>query len=143
MAILGLALTGCSTAIGSAGENCSGTKPVDLLLEEIQTTEAPKPESDESVDSNEFEEQFNGVVTVEDSGKTLIVNTKSTDDDPLGISSLALECVCEQLDVPSHISERISVTRALDGRQQGSWDGYTVSWSYHPDSGANVIFVQD
>jgi hypothetical protein len=30
-------------------------------------------------------------------------------------------------------------TRALDGRQQDTWGGYTASWSYHPDSGMELI----
>jgi hypothetical protein len=31
-------------------------------------------------------------------------------------------------------------TRALDGRQEETWSGYAVSWSYHPDDGFNAIF---
>ena len=30
-------------------------------------------------------------------------------------------------------------TRALDGRQQASWDGFEASWTYHPDNGLTLI----
>jgi len=30
-------------------------------------------------------------------------------------------------------------TRALDGTQSDTWDGLQASWSYHPDSGINLL----
>lgn len=145
VAVAALALTGCSSAISGAGESCSGTKPLHAFFDELDATESPQPDSDSSdvEGTSEFDDLFDDVVVVEDDGQTLIINTKPDDDDPLGVTSLALECVYEQLDVPSHVSERIGATRAMDGRQDAAWDGYTASWSYHPDSGANVIIVKD
>ena len=84
---------------------------------------SPDAEDDSDEVDDEFAELFEGVVAVEDGGKTLIVNTKPEEDDALGVTSLSLECVYEQLDVPKSITERIGATRALDGRQDGDWDG--------------------
>lgn len=126
------------SALATAGEACSGTEPVMRLL-----TEGEDAIDREDVDEDgEFAELFEGVVTVEDGGKTLIVSTKSQDDDPLRLSSLALDCVQEKMEMPSWLRESIGTTRALDGRQTGEWDSYSAQWSYHPDNGANLIIVQ-
>lgn len=131
------------SAIERAGASCSGTKPLDDFLAEVRASASATPEPHAPEDSTAFDDIFDGVIAVEDGGSTLIVNTKPEDDDPLGLTSLALDCVYEQLDVPKRITERIGSTRSLDGRQEGSWDGFSASWSYHPDSGANLIIVQD
>lgn len=134
---------GRPTAIEAAGETCAGSKPLEVFLADLRATASASPDPDpgESDADDRMAELFAGVVSVEDDGKTLIVNTKPKDDDPLGVTSLALECVYEQLDVPTRITERIGATRSLDGRQEGDWEGFTASWSYHPDSGANLIVV--
>lgn len=135
--------------IERAGEACSGTKPLQAIFDEIEASETPDPEADadsEAADENsieEFAEYFEGVVVVEDDGSTLIVNTLPEDEDILSVSGIALNCVFEELDVPKHITERVGATRSLDGRQDGNWDGFSASWSYHPDSGANVIIVAE
>jgi hypothetical protein len=129
------------TAIERAGEACAGTKPLQKVFDEASSTSSPKPDDDSENDS-EFTKYFEGVISVEDGGKSLIVNTMADDEDILGVSSLALDCVYEELDVPTYVSENIGQTRALDGRQNTEWDGFSASWSYHPDDGANVIFVQ-
>ncbi|GAA3739585.1 hypothetical protein GCM10022239_14040 [Leifsonia bigeumensis] len=133
------------TAIQRAGDACSGSKPFQALLNEENITSSPSPTTDSDKpkeDSDFIDKIFDGVVTVEDGGKTLIVRTKPKDDDILGISTLALDCVYEQLDMPKYLTEEIGVTRALDGRQAGEWADYTASWSYHPDNGMNLIIVQ-
>lgn len=138
-----IALIAQPSAITRAGDACAGAKPLHVFLDGLQETSSPQPEPTESDEPGAFDDLFDGVVSVEDNGTTLIVNTKPDDDDPLGVTSLALDCVYEQLDVPTHIRERVGATRGLDGRQDGAWDGFTASWSYHPNNGANVIIVQD
>jgi hypothetical protein len=130
------------TALERAQESCSGSKPLDSLLDDVRRSASPEPEVQPTDDGNdEIDKLFEGVVSIEDDGKTLIIQTKPKDDDPLGITGLALDCVYTQLDVPAHVSERIGATRSLDGRQEDTWNGYSASWSYHPDNGANVIIV--
>lgn len=131
------------SAIQRASDACSGSQPLQAFLDELNPSESPAPEDEvNDAEADPFAELFEGVVRVEDGGKTLIVNTKPQDDDPLGMTALALDCVYEQLDIPKSISERIGVTRALDGRQDGDWNGFTASWGYHPDNGLNLIIAQ-
>jgi hypothetical protein len=33
-------------------------------------------------------------------------------------------------------------TRALDGRQTQTADGYSYTWSYHPDNGLDIIITE-
>ncbi|WP_181062313.1 MULTISPECIES: hypothetical protein [unclassified Pseudoclavibacter] len=44
------------------------------------------------------------------------------------------------LDVPASTVSKIEQTRALDGRQDDSWDDLEASWTYHPDDGLNIVF---
>ncbi len=132
------------SAIQRAGDACSGSQPLHALLDDIKASQRTPPPEDYLNDAkaDPFAVLFEGVLRVEDGGQTLILNTKPKDDDPLGMTALSLECVYKQLDIPKHITESISVTRALDGRQFGDWDGYSASWGYHPDTGLNLIIVQ-
>lgn len=50
-------------------------------------------------------------------------------------------CFGTELGMPGHVTSEMEQTRALDGRRDASWRGFTVSWSYHPDSGMNAIFA--
>jgi hypothetical protein len=45
--------------------------------------------------------------------------------------------------VPESVTAQMDGTRALDGRQPASWDGYTASWTFHPDSGFDLIITED
>lgn len=56
-----------------------------------------------------------------------------------GPTSAQFECLTNALDMPDSVRSRISATRALDGRQTATWDGLSVSWTYHPDSGLNMV----
>lgn len=50
-----------------------------------------------------------------------------------------LICLLQGLRAPSAIEAEIGQTRALDGRQTDGWDGYSISWGYHPDDGASIV----
>jgi hypothetical protein len=58
-----------------------------------------------------------------------------------GIPYNTLECILTHLEAPESISAQIGQTRALDGRQSESWDGYEADWTYHPDDGASVLIT--
>lgn len=131
------------SALERAGAECAGSKPFMALLDDVRASASPDAANTPSANTSELEDLFQGVVTVEDGGKTLIVNTKPEEDDAVGLTSLSLDCIYEQLQIPASITARIGQTRALDGRQDGEWDGFSASWSYHPDSGANLIIVQN
>jgi len=124
------------TALERAAEACNGAAAL-----EGSGASAEMQELFEG--SSEMRALLQGNVVVEDDGKTLVVRTRSTDADPLGASTISLECVQVQLEVPTRITESISTTRALDGRQNDQWDDYTAQWGYHPDNGLSLIISQD
>jgi len=80
-------------------------------------------------------------VTLGDSDLSLVLDGRG-DDDATGVSVEHQACVLAALDIPDSTLNLMSTTRALDGRQQGSWDGYEASWSYHPDTGLNVTLTR-
>ena len=61
-----------------------------------------------------------------------------------GPSDEAAGCVLGGIGMDSAVLDKMSQTRALDGRQEDSWGVWEVSWTYHPDQGLNVIAeIQD
>lgn len=77
-----------------------------------------------------------------DGDTTLIIDTMG-DDDFTGVDYTTLECALDELETPTRVVTAIESTRALDGRQSDSWDGFAASWSYHPDSGMDLIISLD
>lgn len=78
-----------------------------------------------------------------DEGMSLSFDMKGGDD-ATGASLLDIVCVFTELEMPSRISSHMDQTTSLDGRQSETWDGVTVSWSYHPDRGMDgVLTVED
>lgn len=99
-------------------------------------------DEEESGDANDgLMEYFDGVLAIEDDGRTLVLQTKPKDEDPLGLSALTLDCVVTELGMPTWVEKSISTTRALDGRQSADWDEYSAQWGYHPDNGLNLIVI--
>lgn len=79
----------------------------------------------------------------DDGGASLILDLGGTD---LGSGELIdrhLECVLNQLERPEAVWASIMSTRALDGRQTADWDGIEASWTYHPDTGLDLILELD
>ena len=52
----------------------------------------------------------------------------------------ALECVFEQLEVPSSVIERIYNTNALMGSQDAKFGEIKAIWTYHPKNGLDMFF---
>ncbi len=52
----------------------------------------------------------------------------------------AIEEVNQELGFSSGVYQRMKETTALQGRQTESNDRYTVSWTYHPDKGLEVLY---
>jgi hypothetical protein len=78
-------------------------------------------------------------VTVADGGRTISIDGMG-EEDYSGTSYGALVCVVTKAGTPDYIYSNIMATRALDGRQTQEFDGIEVSYSFHPDSGANIVF---
>lgn len=74
--------------------------------------------------------------------KSLSVDTNplNIDDYYSSIATQAIKDINEALDLPDSLWTEMSKTRALDGRQSETFDVITVTWSYHPDNGLEVIY---
>jgi predicted nucleic acid-binding Zn ribbon protein len=77
-------------------------------------------------------------------GSYLSIDTNPDDEDDTGIAYweayLAIESVNEALGLPEYLSEDMSSTTSLMGRQSQDFDDVTVSWTYHPDHGLEVTY---
>lgn len=76
------------------------------------------------------------MVSVLDGGEALQMTRVTKYDGP---AYAQLTCLLQGLEAPSVIEAEIGQTRALDGRQSSEWEGYSISWSYHPDDGASIL----
>ncbi len=52
----------------------------------------------------------------------------------------AIFSVNEFLGLPDSLTDKMSNTRALDGMQSQNCGDFTVTWTYHPDNGLEVIY---
>jgi hypothetical protein len=80
-----------------------------------------------------------------DNGRAIQVEGKGEDDDHserFGAIFTAT-CLLDELNAPESLTARMETTRALDGTQTASYDGYSYSWSYHPASGMNLLIEQE
>lgn len=76
-------------------------------------------------------------VKVMDNGQSL--DLKTTGKESTGTSIVTVVCVLNELGAPESLFARLDSTRALDGTREADWEGYTASWTYHPDNGLNII----
>ena len=79
-----------------------------------------------------------GLFNVEDNGHSITLDTKG-EEDATGDAMFSVGCVVNELSMPDYIVQKVDHTRALDGMQSDTWDGYTATWTYHPDNGLLLI----
>lgn len=84
----------------------------------------------------------NADAEVSDGGRTLTINVRG-EEDFSGISYAEMECIERALNTPQSVISHIGQTTSMDGRQSESWDGITMSWSYHPDRGLDSVYTFD
>jgi hypothetical protein len=80
-------------------------------------------------------------VRVGDEGRSLVISRVAADEDP-GANLFELACILGYVEMPDAVVSQMDGTRALDGRQDAAWEGFTASWTYHPNSGVNVILQE-
>lgn len=78
-------------------------------------------------------------VSVSDEGTTISVDTMG-EEDYSGATYGDLVCIIGAVGTPSYINDGIMSVRAMDGRQTQEFDGIVVSYSYHPNSGMDIVF---
>ncbi|WP_052459807.1 hypothetical protein [Tessaracoccus massiliensis] len=55
-----------------------------------------------------------------------------------------VSCILNSSEAPQHVRDHIESTRALDGQQEDQWgDGLKARWTYHPDSGLRITFIEE
>lgn len=85
------------------------------------------------------------MITVADDSSYLTIDTnpynqKGGDSRLIEAGLDHIETLNKALGLPDWLYEEMLKTRALDGRQKESFDNVTVTWSYHPDQGMEVIY---
>jgi hypothetical protein len=75
---------------------------------------------------------------VADGNKTLLVNGKGGED-ATGVPVETEACILQKLGASSAVTAHMESTRALDGRQTDTWGDYKAAWTYHPDSGLDIV----
>lgn len=80
-------------------------------------------------------------ISVGDEGRSVAIQTTG-EENTYGADIFELSCVLRGLDASDSIVARMDNTRALDGRQSGSWDDFEASWGYHPDDGVNLVIEE-
>lgn len=76
---------------------------------------------------------------VADGGKTLLVKMSGRDGGAGNAGFAQLDCLLKETGAPGYVSERIGQTRAIDGQVTERWGNVEATWTYHPDSGLNLI----
>ena len=81
-------------------------------------------------------------VTVFRDGSGLKIDTNPADIDNYydGDALTAIKKINSALDLPATLIEKMTGTRALDGRQTATYGDITVSWTYHPDHGLEILY---
>lgn len=79
--------------------------------------------------------------TVADGKKTLVVNGAGKED-ATGVPVEAEACILNKLGATTAVLQHMDSTRALDGRQTDTWDGFKAAWTYHPDQGLDLLIQE-
>jgi hypothetical protein len=77
-----------------------------------------------------------------DDGWTLVLDSEG-EDEYSGLAFSDVQCVMDAIPVPADIQARIMNTSGIDGQQSDSFDGISISWSYHSSTGVSMIFGKD
>lgn len=73
--------------------------------------------------------------TLADEGHSILIDTGKGDD----IDATA--CILLGLNTPERIISEMDSTTAMMGRQSATAAGITYEWSYHPDTGINMVIT--
>lgn len=81
-------------------------------------------------------------ISILDNGKTLVIDMMG-EDEYVGASYTDVICVISAVNTPGYIVSQMQNTRAMDGMQSAEYDGISVQWNYHPDSGLDVTYHKE
>ena len=73
--------------------------------------------------------------------RVVVVFDGKGEDDYIGGDFSDVECLLTGVDAPSTVWAQMLQTSSADGQQEFEFDGISVSWGYHPNSGLDTTFV--
>ena len=79
-------------------------------------------------------------VRVGDAGTSLFIDGEG--EESRGASIDMTVCILLGMGVPDSVLTRMDHTRALDGMQEGVWEDWQASWTYHPNNGLDIIIEE-
>lgn len=79
-------------------------------------------------------------IALGDNDHSMTIDVKGKED-LTGATYEAQQCILRSLAAPSNVLSHLGQTTSMDGRQTETWDGITISWSYHPDRGADMVIT--
>lgn len=137
-ALTGIAglLLGVGIGAGVAVSATSGSN----VAETATPTKAPESEVFASAVKTCGASRSDAVVN--DHGESMTIDTQG-EEDYRGISTDELFCIVQALGAPRAVVSHMEQTTSMDGRQEESWDGVTMSFSYHPDRGMDAVLELD
>jgi hypothetical protein len=110
----------------------------------ISVASPPKPlmEAWEECKLSQIDSEYDA--SLEDGGTTLLLPGRGEDDpsEEMLDAFMTQGCVIRALGTRTSVVSRIETTRAMDGVQTAESDGLSYTWSYHPDSGLNLIIEE-
>lgn len=78
-----------------------------------------------------------------DDDHTLVIDTGGDGYESGADTFDGLVCILTELNTPTSVTAQMDNTRALDGMQTAEWGDFSASWTYHPDSGMNLIITEN
>ena len=98
----------------------------------------------ESIFQAFYSSYADAIVTIAEDSSYLELDTnplnREREYDYVDIGLGRIQKVNKALGLPDWLYEEMVNTRALDGRQKENFDKVSVTWSYHPDHGLEVIY---
>ena len=81
-------------------------------------------------------------VSLSEDGKSLSIDTNPGDESDYYDydATDAIVKINKALGLPDALYDKMLVTRAIDGRQTETYEDISVSWTYHPDYGLEIIY---
>ncbi|WP_033104840.1 hypothetical protein [Microbacterium profundi] len=136
------AIRGRDLVAGTIGAAVGATLTIGIVLLPIVVPELPQISAGSPFTIAIDECGASGTyVLLLDDGTALEMSTAG--EETPGAEYEDVACILNELGMSETILSRIGTTRAMDGRQEGSWDGYVASWTYHPDDGLSILIEID
>jgi hypothetical protein len=85
--------------------------------------------------------RFGDYSAIDEDGRGLFLD--GAGDESAGLQMSDLSCAITSVGVPDSVISRMQSTTSLMGQQEGTFDGITVRWSYHPNNGLDLSFEID